>query len=291
MIDINSANLALFSAAMGFSIAASYFDIKTGEIPDKFTIGLVAVALVMRIAFSFFLNDVNYLLDGAIVGAIFFGFGALLFYTGGWGGGDAKLVAGLGVSLGGIMAPTIIDASFPMFPPFFGFLIAMSLVAIPYSLIYALALSFRAPRVFSLMKERIIRNWVIFALAATGSLALVILFKPWTPMLAFSLMSPIVFYLLLVFTRSVEEVAMQREVPLKDLREGDMVVEDVIINGKKVASRRDMDGLSKEALQKILKAKDGPKKVKIKWGIRFAPAFPLALAVCPFWTWVIAAIM
>jgi Flp pilus assembly protein protease CpaA len=291
MIDASTANLALFSTAMGFSLVSSYFDMKTGEIPDKFTVGLVAVALAMRAAFSLFLGDFNYLIDGALAGAVFFGFGALLFYTGAWGGGDAKLVAGIGAALGaGMFAPTMVSAM-PLFPPVLGFFIAMSIVAIPYSIAYALVLSIKAPRVFSLTKERIVKNWLVFAMAAAGSLALVILLKPWTPMLAASLMSPLVFYLLIAFTRSVEEVAMQKEVSVKDLRVGDMVVEDIIINGKRVARKRDMDGLTKEALEKIQKAKNGPKKVRIKWGIKFAPAFPLALAISPYWVMIVAAIV
>jgi len=287
-MDPSQFNLALFSAAFGFSIAASYFDMKTGEIPDKFTIGLVVVALAMRAVFSLFLSDFTYLFDGLLAGAMFFAFGAFLFYTGGWGGGDAKLIAGIGASLGGVIGPSIVDSSFSFFPQFLGFFIAISIVAIPYSLLYALFLSFKSPKVFSLTKERICKNWLILVLAAAGSLTLLILLKPWTPIFAFMSVSPIIFYLLIIFTRSVEEVAMQKEVAVKDLREGDMVVEDVIINGKKLASKRDMDGLSKEALKKIQSAKGGPKKVTIKWGIKFAPAFPLALLVCPVWTSIVS---
>jgi len=88
----------------------------------------------------------------------------------------------------------------------------------------------------------------------------------------------------MVFTKSVEAVAMQKDVPVKDLAEGDMVVEDLVVKGKKLASKRDMDGLSLEALKKIQYTKGIPEKIRIKWGVRFAPAFPLALLITPFWT-------
>lgn len=283
MMDFFSANLVMFFTALGFSIAASYFDLKTGEIPDKFTIGLVIVALAMRGVFSVFLGDFNYLFDGVVVGALFFGFGALLFYTGGWGGGDAKLIAGIGAALGGFMAPTLIDASFAMFPPFFGFFVALSLAAIPYSLLYALMLSLKSPKVFGLTKERIIHNWFLLALVLSASLSLWIILKPFSPLLTFAIVSPVIFFLLLMFTRSVEEVAMQKTVAIKDLREGDMVVEDIVVKGKKIASKRDMDGLSKEALKELKAAKGLPEKVKIKWGIKFAPAFPIAILLSPIW--------
>lgn len=290
-MDAQSCNLVLFSTAIGFSIAASYFDIKTGEIPDKFTVGLVVVALALRAAFSFGLSDFNYLLDGLLVGGIFFGFGAALFYTGGWGGGDAKLIAGIGVSIDGFMGPSIVDSSFLYFPAFFGFFVALSIVAIPYSLLYAIVLSLRSPKVFSLTKQKLAASWLLLALAVAGSATLFILIKPWSVLMVFAIVSPPLFYLLILFTRSVEEVAMQKEIALKDLREGDMLAEDLVINGKKLASKRDMDGVSKEALQKIKSAKGAPKKVKIKWGIRFAPAFPLALLISPIWGGIIAAFL
>jgi Flp pilus assembly protein protease CpaA len=282
-MDFYSANLILFSTAMGFSIIASYFDLKTGEIPDKFTIGLVVVALIMRLGFSAMMGDFNYFLDGLIVGLIFFAFGAALFYTGAWGGGDAKLLAGIGASLGGSMMPSLLDSAINIFPSFFGFFIAMSMVAIPYSLIYAFILAFKSPKAFSLMKERVIKNSFILALACIASLTLFILLKPYNALLMFVILSPPVFFLLMIFTRSVEEVAMQKDVALKDLHVGDMVVEDLMINGKKVASKRDMDGFSKEVLEKIQKSKKAPKTVRIKWGIKFAPAFPLAMLVAPVW--------
>ena len=281
MSDILFANSVLFLTALAFSTIASYFDLKTGEIPDKFTIGLVAVALVMRAIFAADLGDLNYFLDGAIVGAILFGFGALLFYTGGWGGGDAKLISGIGAALGGLIAPTAIDSSFAIFPPFFGIFIALSLVAIPYSLGYAFILALRQREVFTLTKKRIIKNWIILTLAIVASLAMFILFGSRSPLMMITSFFPAIFYFVVIFSRSVEDTAMQKEIPIGELIEGDMVVEDIIINGKKVASKRDMDGLSKEALATIKKSK--LKKIKIKWGIRFAPAFPLAILVSPVW--------
>jgi Flp pilus assembly protein protease CpaA len=278
---IELANLTLFLIALGFSSVASYFDLKTGEIPDKFTLGLVVVALAIRALFAPSLGW-EYLLDGALVGAILFGFGALLFYTGGWGGGDAKLISGIGAALGGLIAPSIIDAGLGLFPPFFGIFIALSIVAIPYSLGYALILAARKPEVFSLIRKRICKNWMIFAMAAAASMAAFIIFPLRSPLSLIISAFPVLFYFIIIFSRSVEETAMQKEVGKKELREGDMVAEDIIIKGKKIASKRDMDGLSKEALATILQAKE-IKNVRIKWGIRFAPAFPLALLICPFW--------
>ncbi len=283
MMDAQLPNLVMLLAAVGFSLPASYYDLKTGEIPDKFTLGLVIAALALRAGFSACMGDLTYLLDGIIVGGIFFGFGAALFYTGGWGGGDAKLIAGIGAALGGLIAPTIIDSSFAVFPAFFGLFVSLSMVAIPYSLGYALILSFKRPEVFSATYSKIKEAWLMLAAALIASATLFILFKPYNLVLALTAASPPLFFVLIMFVRSVEELAMRKEISIGELQEGDMVVEDLVADGKRIIGKRDMDGISKEALEELKKAKKKPEKVKIKWGIKFAPAFPLAILLSPFW--------
>ncbi len=282
-MDVFYANISLFGVALAFSLAASYHDIRTGEIPDKFTLGLVCAALAMRAGFSLRLGDLGYLADGLAVGGALFAFGALLFYTGGWGGGDAKLIAGIGAALGGLIAPSILDSSLSMFPPVFGIFAALSMVAVPYSLAYAFILAFKSPRAFSLMSERFRKEWLHWAALIALSLALVIILKPYNLLLSLVAASPPLLYAILVFVRSVEQAAMQKEVKISELQEGDLVVEDIFVKGKKVASRRDMDGLSAESLKELKKGKKPSDRVRIKWGIRFAPAFPLAVLLSPFW--------
>lgn len=283
-MDYITANLALFGAAAGFSLAASYYDMKTGEIPDKFTIGLVVAALAMRAVFSFLMGDFNYLIDGAIVGGLFFSFGAALFYSGGWGGGDAKLIAGIGASLGGAVSPTIVDSSFRLLPPLMGFIMALSLVSIAYTMSYAIFLSIKSKRTLPLIRKRLAESRIIIFLTAVLSIALILVGRPWSPAFLLVYTMPLLAVLLHIFTRSVEETALQKDIPASKLKEGDMVAEDIVIGGRKLASKRDMDGLTKEAIKKILSAKGAPKTVRIKWGIKFAPAFPIALLICPYWT-------
>lgn len=288
-MDLFAVNILLFLVAVGFSVVASYFDIKTGEIPDKFTLGLVLVALAVRAFYSVYSSEYNYFLDGAATGAMFFAFGALLFYTGGWGGGDAKLITGIGASLGGLFPGlTIVDQTLGFFPAFFGFFVSISLVAIPYSIAYSLFLSMKSPKSIQLFKKRL--RIVTLLLAALASAALILLLRPWSPLLTLALLSPPLLYLLMVFVRCIEEEALQKEVFTSDLREGDMVAEDIVLKGKRLASKRDMDGLSKERVKEIKKlAAEGklPKRLRIRWGIKFAPVFPIALLVTPFWAGVL----
>lgn len=89
----------------------------------------------------------------------------------------------------------------------------------------------------------------------------------------------VLIFLLYVFAKGIESVAMMRVVSGKDLREGDWLAEDVVL--RRVAGRRsqvasviraDWDGLSLEDIE-LLK---GRKKIRIKEGIPFVPAFLVA---------------
>ena len=278
----------LLLAAFCFAVIGSYFDLKTGEIPDKFTLGLVAVALIIRFGYFLHSGNFDFFLDGAITGGIFFVFGAILFYSGGWGGGDAKLITGIGAALGGFYPGlTIIDASLQIFPSFFGFFVSLAIVAIPYSIFYSLFLSFKNKEALQLTKRRLKGNWIFLMLTLILCISLVVALRPWNLLLLLSLFSPFLLFFLLLFMRSVEETALRKEIPINKLNEGDIVAEDLVVKGKKLASHRDMDGLSKGTLEEIRKyVKKGvlPKKIKIKWGIKFGPVFPLAILISPFWT-------
>jgi hypothetical protein len=77
----------------------------------------------------------------------------------------------------------------------------------------------------------------------------------------------IVLPIIFVFTKSLEKVCMVKFVSGRDLQEGDWLVDDIVV-GKKVI-KANHDGLSKKDM-KLLKHK---KRIKIKEGIPFAPAF------------------
>lgn len=284
MVTILLANQLMLLTALVFSSVASYFDLKTGEIPDKFSVGLVIVGISFRALFSFLIGDFMFLFDGIAVGGIFFLFGALLFYTGGWGGGDAKLIAGIGACLGGLLAPSLIDTSLFLLPAFFGFFIALAIAAIPYSLTYALILAIRRPIVFRKTVSRMKKDWIILVFFACLSAVLLIIVPSAPSLMYLVLLLPAPLYVLMLFTRSVERYAMQKDVSVDALVVGDMVAEDLYLGEEKIASKRDMDGLSEEVLEKIRSSNASPRKVRIKWGIRFAPAFPIAIAIAPVWT-------
>lgn len=89
-------SISVLWVAFAILVAATIFDLRSREIPDSLSVCLLAVALC---ATGFGLHSVGWLdlLAGTALG---FGAGSLLFWMGGFGGGDVKLLASLGAVLG-----------------------------------------------------------------------------------------------------------------------------------------------------------------------------------------------
>jgi prepilin signal peptidase PulO-like enzyme (type II secretory pathway) len=71
-------------------------------------------------------------------------------------------------------------------------------------------------------------------------------------------------YIVFKFAKSVESVGFKQRIPVSRLKVGDVLLESKV-----------WDGISKRQLQKIKRS--GKRFIWVKSGVRFAPAFPLAL--------------
>ena len=84
---------AFFWCAFLVLVAAVFTDLKSREIPDVLPLLLIAIALVAHVKNGGWL-------DGFLGVTLGFGVGCILFALGGFGGGDVKLIAGLGAVFG-----------------------------------------------------------------------------------------------------------------------------------------------------------------------------------------------
>jgi preflagellin peptidase FlaK len=78
---------------------------------------------------------------------------------------------------------------------------------------------------------------------------------------------------------------MSKTVSVKQLKEADSLAQDLVYKGRKIASKRDIEGLTLEqvALIKKLAAQSKvPSKIKIRWGVRFAPMLFLAFLLTAY---------
>jgi prepilin signal peptidase PulO-like enzyme (type II secretory pathway) len=87
-----------------------------------------------------------------------------------------------------------------------------------------------------------------------------------------------------VYLKAIEHSVMIKWVVPELLTEGDWVVEDVVVGGKRICGPKDL-GLEKSQIAKLLRLKrEGKvKKVLIKYGIPFVPGFLLAFIATYLW--------
>jgi len=271
--------LLLLAIALLALLIGTYTDLKTREVPDWLNFTLIASGLGIRLIQTAALGDSNYIYEGL------FGFGLAfivangMYYSGQWGGGDAKMLMGLGAVLG-------FDLSFEGF--FSGFLINILFVGAAYGLLWSSYLALKNLKAFRGSFNRIASQKDFLYARIAGLVACticVVLFfvvsdrieKFLITIVAVLIMAMLYLW---VFVRAVEQSCMLRYIKPTQLTEGDWIAEDVIVQKKRIAGPKDL-GVTKEQitqLQSIYK-KGKLKKVLVKDGIPFVPSFLIAFFI------------
>src|SRR3989338_1091038 len=117
-------------------LIGSFTDLKTREVPDWLNYGLIISGIGLNLLFSAIYSNPSFIINSIIGLAIFFGIAYIMFYAGQWGGGDSKMLMGLGAMIG-------LDVSFktPQFPA--SFLIYALFIGAIYGLLWSIWLAFR----------------------------------------------------------------------------------------------------------------------------------------------------
>ncbi len=275
-------NIVLLSIALVALIIGTITDIKTREVPDWLNYSVIFAAVGIRAIYSAFTFDWMFLISGLIGLGIFVAIAYAMFYTGQWGGGDSKLLMGLGALIG---------FQIPLQPASLSivFLINLAVFGAVYGMIFMFALAVKHrkefwhdfyKRIHSPEIEKI--RPIILGSAIVLLVLDLILVKPLIiKLLVFLLIAfaYILFYLFL-FAKSVEEVAMYKHIPPEKLTEGDWIAKEIRIRGKHIAGPKDL-GISRKQIRQLiaLKRKGKIRKIKVKYGIPFVPSFLIAFVM------------
>lgn len=265
--------LAFLTALIGSAVGAAY-DLKTTEIPDRIFYMMLAVGLVIVALNSFLSLNIWPFLFSTAVGLILLAFGFLMYKAGQWGGADAKLLAVIGFLLPA--TPSFMQRLYFPFP--ISYLVNVFLVGTPYMLLYAVVIAARNRKVIeefsrdmkASSKVIIISSVLLFVIFVAISLYFASLFnaKLSYEELAKNSLLPVFatigLFAIFKFSKSVEEIGFKRKIPISRLRVGDILDES-----------RELEGIAEKELRKIKRSRK--KFVVIKEGVRFGPAFPLAL--------------
>lgn len=265
---------------------ASYTDIKKREVPDWLSYGLVAFGLGANLLLSIVNWSIFPLLYSVLGFGIFFAFAFLMYYTGQWGGGDSKLLMGVGAVFGFEFSKSI--AVF-FFSPLFSFFMNLLLVGVVYAMVLAVIAAFRRRKKFSrefvkvLAAQRYRR--IILGMGAVLVVVALVSGSPLAKLLfgAVAVMLASLPYIF-AFSKSIENACMLSRVNPSKLTEGDWIAQNVVVGKKIIAGPKDL-GVSKRQialLNRLYRARK-VRNVVVKNGIPFVPSFLAALAVTVFY--------
>jgi len=271
----------IYSVSFIAILIGSITDLKTREVPDWLNYGLVFSGLGLNLLFSAIYSNSSFIVNSIVGLAIFFGIAYIMFYTGQWGGGDSKILMGLGAMIG-------IDVSFktPQFLAWF-FINALVIGAI-YGLFWSMFLVFKNRKKFSkefkkiLLKNEVVKakKLILIVLILLFVLLLFIdLIYVRTLVLSLAFLILTTFYLW-IFVTAIEKSCMYKLVEPSKLTEGDWIVKDVYVYKKYITGPKDL-GISKNQIKKLVQfyRQGKVKKILIKEGIPFVPSFFIAFIV------------
>ena len=214
--------------------------------------------------------------------AVFIAFAYIMFYAGQWGGGDAKLLMGLGAVFG-------LTLTLKPMPLILIFIINTLIAGAFYGLFYSIILAVKhrkrfIKRFIKIIHEKAMiktRKIILLILIFLIILILVLindLIAKW--LLILLVLLAYIFFYLIIFIKAVEQTARLKYVYPEELTEGDWIVKNIIIDKKKITGPRDL-GISKEKIKRLIayKKKGRIKKILIKQGIPFVPSFLIAFII------------
>ncbi len=254
----------LFGLALIWIVFAMVQDLKKREVANWLNFSLIAFALSYRAFYASLFHDWGFFIFGLLGFAIFFVLAYAFYYGRVFAGGDAKLLMGIGAVL------PFRSYSGLLFNSLF-FLFLLFFLGAIYSLAFSIYLIGKNRKSFlSNFRINLSKNAALFALAIIAS-AILLFFTPkftyWLLVALLLMLLP----LLYSYLKAIESACMIKLISPWKLTEGDWLEKDVKLRGQWI--RKSVHGLSTEEIKLLKKYK---KKVWIKDGIPFIPAFLLA---------------
>jgi len=256
-------------------IAASIFDVKTREVPDWLNFSLLAYALASAVILSIYHGYSHIIFDSLLGLAAGLVIGLAMFYSGQWGGGDAKLIIALSALIG--ISFSELGKEVPLL---FIFIINILLVGALYGLGFSLVKAFRNYHAFKEAAEKKLRSKgilivrvIIFVLGIAAFIFFIATKSLEAGLLFGMIMCFFFFFYLWVFVSAVEKSCMVKEVKTKDITEGDWIVGEVV-KDRKIILKPSKIGVTLKEI--ALLKKNNIREVSVKIGIPFVPSFLIA---------------
>ncbi|MBI2151818.1 prepilin peptidase [Candidatus Woesearchaeota archaeon] len=262
--------------------AASYCDLRTKEVPDWISYGLLFSVLGIELIASI-LSDNWWIIESGVLGfTILFLIGYLLYKLGQWGGGDTKLLMGLGAAIG-IDLP-FQASSWELLFFFFALLFCGAVYGLGWVVYLAVI---RRKIVFHKFREEL-QDYRLLHLILAGTTILIIVLAIIQRMFLPFVFFPLPFFYFFLLLGIVEKHCFYRSISVEKLTEGDWLAKEVKVKGKIILEHKTLEKNDLLKLNKLYKS-SLLKEVMIKEGIPFVPCFLLAYILLMFrtgiWNW------
>ena len=258
----------LFSVALIWVFFAMVQDIRKREVSNWLNFSFLGMVIVYRAFYAIMSEDVNFLIYGLIGIAIFSILGELLYYSGGFGGADVRLLRAFG---GLVPAGSYFELYFGSIVLIFVLMCAAAL----YSLIYSVFLVFKHRKKYRNEFFSIFgKNKHLFLISILFGIIcwFIFDFQVWIASFIVILLLPALYSYLKAL-----EACMVVLIPPGKLTEGDWIIDDIKIGGKVI--KKSIHGLTMEDIR--LLRRHG-KSVHVKNGIPFVPVFFIVLLIMVF---------
>lgn len=247
---------------------AAYCDLRTREVPDWLSYGFLFAVIGIRVLFSFEEGWLM-LVDGLLGFGVFYILALVFYYSRQWGGGDAKLLMGMGALIG---------LSYPWgtetfhLPLFFVLLLVLGSVY-GVAWLFGLAIVHRkivwpAYREMLAGYKKLVWGMLLLSIVLAG-------FSLVVPLLWLIASLPFLLTVFLLFVSVMEKNCFHKKIDPIQATEGDWLYEAVCVGGKRVMEPKELLGADLHRLVEWKKEKK-ISHIVVKEGVPFVPSFLIA---------------
>lgn len=277
----------LLDEKMGYTVAdwldeRTVMSIDRGDVVGTLLLG--ATAMVYYTAFT--AVNVQPVIQSVLAGTLMFALGWGMYLAGMWGGADAFVLGAVGYAFPYIPAgisPTYAS----VLPTPVSLLILVFSVGAVYSVVYAVYVAFRDGDAVTTFWQGLVDQRRRIAVLAGGYMVAAVVLGQAVHMgygtsRALVMQNAVAFLVVLLamlvlyqFLKVVEDQVMRQQIPVEELQPGDVLADDL----EKVQDYVEAGKIVGVTAEQIVHIQEHYETVKVRTGVRFIVAFPIAILI------------